>query len=60
VSLDPDLAAVLGALGFAAVLAAAGAWRRRRAIERFCVSCGRRVLAGIRTCDCGHRAAHDG
>jgi hypothetical protein len=52
VTLDPDLAAVLGAGVAAALVALGGAWRRRRDVERFCVSCGRRVLAGIRTCDC--------
>jgi hypothetical protein len=51
-SIDPDLAAVLGAAAFAALLAVGGAWRRRREVERFCIACGRRVLAGIRTCDC--------
>jgi hypothetical protein len=52
VSLDPDLAAVLGAAAFAGLLALGGAWRRRRDVERFCVSCGRRLIAGIRMCDC--------
>jgi hypothetical protein len=50
--IDPDLAAVLGAAAFAGLLAVAGAWRRRRDVERFCVACGRRLIAGIRTCDC--------
>jgi MYXO-CTERM domain-containing protein len=54
VTLDPDLAAVLGAGLFAAVVALGGAWRRRRDVERYCVECGRRVLAGVRTCGCGH------
>jgi hypothetical protein len=52
VSLDPDLAAVLGAAAVAGFLALGGAWRRRREVERFCVACGRRLIAGIRTCDC--------
>jgi hypothetical protein len=52
VSLDPDLAAVLGAGLFAALLALGGVWRRRRELERACVRCGRRVLAGIQTCNC--------
>jgi hypothetical protein len=52
VTLDPDLAAVLGAGALAAFVTAGGAWRRRRELERFCVRCGRRVIAGIRTCDC--------
>jgi len=51
-SLDPDLAAVLGAAAFAGLLTLGGAWRRRRDVERFCVACGRRLIAGIRTCDC--------
>jgi hypothetical protein len=51
-TIDPDLAAVVGAAGFAALLSLGGIWRRRREVERFCVECGRRVLAGIRTCDC--------
>jgi hypothetical protein len=50
--IDPDLAAVLGTGVFAGLLALGGSWRRRRRIEEFCVACGRRVLAGIRTCDC--------
>jgi hypothetical protein len=53
VSLDPDLAAVLGALAMAGVLSLVGAWRRRRQVERFCIDCGRRIVAGIRSCDCG-------
>ena len=51
-TLDPDLAAVLGAGALAGLLALGGAWRRRREVERFCVECGRRLVAGIRTCDC--------
>jgi hypothetical protein len=52
VALDPDLAAVLGAGAVAVLLALGGAWRRRRYAERFCVECGRRLIAGIRSCDC--------
>ncbi|HZQ65695.1 MAG TPA: hypothetical protein VFA66_10760 [Gaiellaceae bacterium] len=51
-SLDPDLAAVLGAVAVAVLGAAGGAWRRRRELQRSCVRCGRRALSGIRTCDC--------
>ena len=50
--LDPDLAAVLLAAAFAAVLAAPGLRRALRRAERFCESCGRRVLLGEKTCDC--------
>jgi MYXO-CTERM domain-containing protein len=52
VPLDPDLAAILGAGAFAALVAVGGAWRRRREVERFCVDCGRRIVAGIKSCDC--------
>jgi hypothetical protein len=52
-SLDPDLAAILGAVAVSAVLGLAGAWRRRRQLERSCIDCGRRIVAGIRSCDCG-------
>jgi hypothetical protein len=51
-TIDPDLAAVLGASAVAGLLALGGLWRRAREIEHFCVDCGRKVLAGIRTCDC--------
>jgi hypothetical protein len=50
--LDPDLAAVLLAAGFAAVLALPALRKAVRRGERFCVSCGRRVLLGQKTCDC--------
>jgi len=50
--LDPELAAVLLAAAFAAALAVPG-WRKAlRRAERFCESCGRRVLLGEKTCDC--------
>jgi hypothetical protein len=52
-SLDPDLAAILGAFLVAGVLSLAGVWRRRREVERFCIDCGRRIVAGIKSCDCG-------
>jgi hypothetical protein len=50
--LDPDLASVLLAFVFTGLLAVS---RLRRAMlpgERFCASCGRRVLLGERTCAC--------
>jgi hypothetical protein len=53
VSLDPDLAAVLGAFGIAAVLSLGGVWRRRREVARSCAECGRRIVAGVKSCDCG-------
>jgi hypothetical protein len=50
--LDPELAAVLLAVAFAVALAAPG-WRKAfRRSERFCKSCGRRILLGEKTCDC--------
>jgi hypothetical protein len=60
VTVDPDLAAVLGAAAVAGLLALGGAWRRGREVERVCVECGRRLIRGIRTCDCGHLASRDG
>jgi hypothetical protein len=50
--IDPELAAVLGALVFGVLLAVPGVVRAARRIERACESCGRRVLLGERTCDC--------
>ncbi len=53
--IDPDVAAVLLTFGLAGLLALAtlpGAVRRRRALDRACARCGRRVLMGERTCDC--------
>jgi hypothetical protein len=52
---DPDILAVLLAIGGAVVLALAtvpGAVRRRRALQRACLSCGRRLILGQQTCDC--------
>jgi hypothetical protein len=49
---DPELAAILGALVFAGLLALPGLGRAARRGERFCASCGRRMLMGERTCDC--------
>ena len=50
--LDPELAAVLLALALAAALAAPGWMKAARRVERFCESCGRRMLLGEKTCDC--------
>jgi hypothetical protein len=50
--LDPELAAVLLALACAAALAAPSWMRAVRRAERFCESCGRRMLLGEKTCDC--------
>jgi len=50
--IDPDLAAVLGAIAVGVLLAVPGFVRAARRIERYCESCGRRVLLGERTCDC--------
>jgi hypothetical protein len=51
-SLDPDLAGVLGAVAVAGVLGLGGMWRRRRELERVCIDCGRRIIAGVKSCDC--------
>jgi hypothetical protein len=50
--LDPDLASVLLAAAFACALALPGLRKALRRGERFCESCGRRILLGERTCDC--------
>jgi hypothetical protein len=50
--LDPDLLAVLLAFGLAAMLALPGLRKTLRRTERYCLSCGRRILLGQRTCDC--------
>jgi len=50
--LDPELAAVLLAFGFAGLLSLPGLWRAVRRAERVCASCGRRLIHGERTCDC--------
>ncbi len=49
---DPDLASVLLAFVFAGLLAVPRLRKAMRRGERFCASCGRRVLLGERTCDC--------
>jgi hypothetical protein len=50
--LDPDLAAILGAFVFGGLLTLPGLRKAVRRGEQFCVSCGRRMLLGERTCDC--------
>jgi len=50
--IDPELAAVLGALAFGVLLTLPGLHRAARRAESFCASCGRRILLGQRTCDC--------
>ena len=50
--LDPELASVLGALAFAILLTLPGLHRAARRAERFCETCGRRIVLGQRTCDC--------
>jgi hypothetical protein len=52
--LDPDLASVLLALALAAALSLPRLRKVVRRGERFCESCGRRVLLGERTCDCDY------
>jgi hypothetical protein len=50
--LDPALAALLLALAFAGLLSLPGLRNAARRAERFCETCGRRVILGERTCDC--------
>ena len=50
--IDPELAAILGALAFGVLLTLPGLHRAARRAENFCESCGRRILLGQRTCDC--------
>jgi hypothetical protein len=50
--LDPDVASVLLAFAFAGGLALPALRKAVRRGERFCESCGRRILLGERTCDC--------
>jgi hypothetical protein len=52
VVLDPDLASVLLAFALAGALALPRLRKALRRGERYCESCGRRVLLGERTCDC--------
>jgi hypothetical protein len=50
--LDPDIVSVLLAFAFAGALALPALRKAVRRGERFCESCGRRILLGQRTCDC--------
>jgi len=50
--IDPELAAVLGALAFGVLLTLPGLHRAARRTENFCAGCGRRILLGQRACDC--------
>jgi hypothetical protein len=50
--LDPELAAVLLAFAFAGALGLPGLRKALKRGERFCATCGRRILQGQRTCDC--------
>jgi hypothetical protein len=49
---DPDLASILLAFGLAGIAGLPGLRKALRRGERFCASCGRRILLGERTCDC--------
>jgi len=56
VHVDPELVAVLGAFTFGGLIGTprlARAWRRRRRTLRECLRCGRTVILGERSCDCG-------
>jgi len=55
--IDPDLAAVLLAAGFAGVLGLPGLRKVLKPGKRFCAECGRLILLGERTCDCHFRDA---
>jgi hypothetical protein len=50
--IDPELAAVLGALAFGVLLTLPRLHRAARRAESACASCGRRIFLGQRTCDC--------
>jgi uncharacterized integral membrane protein len=50
--IDPELAAILGALAFGVLLTWPRLHRAARRAENVCASCGRRILLGQRTCDC--------
>jgi hypothetical protein len=56
VHVDPELVAVLGTFTFGGLIGTprlARAWRRRRRTLRECLRCGRTVILGERSCDCG-------
>ena len=54
-TIDPEVAAILAALA-GAMLAGLPrlqrSWQRRRRAVRECLSCGRSIFRGERTCDC--------
>ena len=54
-TIDPEVAAIVGALVVAALSSVPRLQRsvraRRRAL-RECLACGRRIVSGERTCDC--------
>jgi hypothetical protein len=50
--LAPELAAVLLAFVFAGLVSLPELRRALRRSERFCATCGRRLILGERTCDC--------
>jgi hypothetical protein len=53
--IDPGLASILLAFGLAGICGLPGvhrALKRRRDLKRFCLSCGRRLVNGIRQCAC--------
>jgi hypothetical protein len=50
--LDPGLAAILLAFALAGLLAVPEVRKALKRGERFCETCGRRILLGERTCDC--------
>jgi len=55
VGIDPGLASILLAFGLAGACSlptAPRAWRGRRDVKRICLSCGRRLVKGIRQCAC--------
>jgi len=52
--LDPDVASILLAFALAGALALPALRKALRRGERFCESCGRRILLGERTCDCDY------
>ena len=55
-ALDPEVAAVVAALALGTAVGLPGlqkAVRRKRQALRECLRCGRTLVLGERTCDCG-------
>jgi hypothetical protein len=53
--IDPTLAAILlsfALAGFCGLPGAQRAWRRRRDLKRICLTCGRKLVNGVRQCGC--------